>query len=386
MRRVGGALVIRHQVALALTAGCRRVICFAHGFSPGFAELQRDAEQAGATFHLVSGPAGLSGLVTAADELLVIAEGLLPTPGDTLPLVAGGPAVFVLPADEGIAAGFERIDLNHAWGGLMLAPGRLVDRLMDLAADVDAVSALLRLSLQAGVPLRNVPAPARAAGHWLLIRTEADAHLAEDQWIQRHTLDGARTPGPWLARSVIRRFGGAMLHEHSSSAIGLGTAALLAVLGLAAGWFGQVVPALMLTGLAGVSHGIGLLLLRLRQAASGQHSAMQRVGVVSGAMLDLLLVAILALAAAPLPGQGWALRAFPPLILLGLLRLVARVLGPPVGAWLQDRLVLAAVLSVLSLGRVLEPSVPLLSVILLMAGLVLPARPATTNPAGIPRA
>ncbi|MDE2620800.1 MAG: hypothetical protein KGL54_11625, partial [Sphingomonadales bacterium] len=185
---MGGQLVARHQVALALAAGCGRIICIARGFSPDFAALQRDAEQAGATFHVVSGAAGLSGLVTAADEVLAVAEGLLPTPGDALPLLTGGQSVLVQPAVEGVAAGFERIDPEQAWAGLMLVPGRLVDRLMDLAPDVDPVSALLRIVLQAGLARRSVPEAVRTGGHWLLIRSEADAQLAEERWMARHTM------------------------------------------------------------------------------------------------------------------------------------------------------------------------------------------------------
>lgn len=372
--RVGGQLVARHQVALALAAGCRRIICIARGFPPDFAALQRDAEQAGATFHVVGGAAGLSGLVTAADEVLAVAEGLLPTPGDALPLLTGGQSVLVQPAAEGVAAGFERIDPEQAWAGLMLVPGRLVDRLMDLAPDIDPVSALLRIVLQAGVARRSVPEAVRAGGHWLLIRSEADAQLAEERWMARHTMAGPRTPGPALARFLARRFGAAVLHEGSSGAVGLGIAVLLVVLGLAAGWFGHMIVAFALAALAEVLLATSLLLAGLRHGALGQERRRPWLPALAGIGFDLLLVVLLVFAMPLLPGQAPYERCFAPAMLLGLLRLLPQAFTAAWLAWLDDRLVLVALLAVLAAGGVLGPAVLVLSVVLLMAGLALAAR------------
>lgn len=378
MLRVGGALVGRHQVALALAAGCRRVICVARNFSSDLSELQHDAEQGGASFHLVSGALGLSGLVTAADEVLAIAEGLLPTPGDALPLIATGTSVVVVPAEPAVAEGFERIDLNHAWAGLMLVPGRLVDRLMDLPADVDPVSTLLRIALQAGVPLRPVPDSVRSEGHWLLIRTEADAQSAEEHWLQRHTRDGPATPGAWISRMLVRRFGGALLHEASSCLVGMGFAVLFMVLALAAGWVGYFVPALGLAALSRLALSTSTVLLHLRRDALGQ-ARRSGGGAVWGdealdIAFDLALIALLTLAMPVLPGQHLAQRAFEPLVLVGLLRLLPRGLQGTWPEWLADRFVLVLFLALLAAGRVLELGVPGISVVLLMAGLALPGK------------
>ena len=373
-RLVGGALVIRHQLALALAAGCRRIVIVSRDFTAEFASLQRDAETAGASFHVVSAPRGLSGLVTAADEVLVLAEGLLPTPGDALPLLVGGQGAMVLPADVGTAAGFERIDLTHAWAGMMLVPGRLVDRLMDLAADVDPVSALLRIALQAGIALRGVPEAVRSGGHWLLIRTEADAQAAEERWMARHTATGPRTPGPAIARFLVRRFGAAMLHEGSSRVVGMGLALLLGVLGLAAGWFGHLVVALGLTALAQVFQSTSLVLLALHHGALSQGPRRDWAPVVASLVFDALLAVFLILAMPALPGQTLAERAFPPIVLLGLLRVIPRALPGAAMPWLEDRLVLSVVLAVLAAGGVVAPAILGISVILLATAALLVSR------------
>ena len=70
--RVGGANLARHQLTLALLAKCERIICVAREFSSELVELQHEAERGGARFHVVSGPRGLSGLITATDEVLAI--------------------------------------------------------------------------------------------------------------------------------------------------------------------------------------------------------------------------------------------------------------------------------------------------------------------------
>ncbi|MBC2669632.1 hypothetical protein ACFOON_05740 [Novosphingobium piscinae] len=372
--RVGGALVARHQVALALAAGCRRIVVIARDFTAEFASLQRDAEEAGASFHVVAAATGLTGLVTAADEVLALAEGLLPTPGDALPLFASGQGVIVLPADHGTAAGFERIDLAQAWAGMMLVPGRLVDRLMDLPADVDAVSALLRIALQAGVSLRPVPEAVRSGGRWLLIRNEVDAQAAEEGWMVRHTADGPGTPGPAMARLLVRHFGAAMLHEGSSRIIGLGLSGLLAILALAAGWFGSLVGGFALLAAAEVVLGTSLLLVSLHQGALRQGPRRLWASGAAGVAFDLALVALLVLALPLLPGQTLAERGFPAVVLLGLLRVLPRVLPGRVMAWLEDRLVLTALFAVLAAGHVLAPAILGMSLVLLMAALVLIGR------------
>lgn len=381
--RVGGALVARHQVALAVAAGCGRIIVVARRFSPEFTQLQHDAEQAGASFHLVPGAAGLSGLITAADEVLVLAEGLLPTPGDALPLIAGPPAVFVQPADEGVVAGFERIDLSLAWAGMMMIPGRLIDRLTDLAPDIDPIGALLRIALQAGIAVRTIPETVRIGGRWLLIRNEADAQLAEERWMVRHTAGGPRTPGPALTRFIVRKFGATMLHESGSGTVGLGLALLLLILALAVGWSGQLTAAFLLSGVAQVLLGAGTLLTSLRRDALGQAPGLAWAEAALNAGFDLVLAILLLMALPILPGQTQAERAFPPVMLIGLLRLLPQLLVGAWLPWLEDRLVLVAIFALLAAAGVLGASVPGMSVVLLVAGLAMSARQGRANPPSI---
>ena len=373
--RVGGATLARHQLVLALAAGCERIIVLAREFGSGLADLQHESERAGAGFHVITGPRGLSPLITAADEVLVMAEGLLPTTGDALRLIAGGNAVFVQPAETGIPAGFERIDLNHAAAGLMLIPGRLVERLMDLPADADPASALLRIALQAGVAQRPVPEGVRAGGRWLLVRSEDEAQAAEEGWMVRHTSGGAATPGPLLARFLARRFGPALLH---ASATGLivpyGTSYLLAAVGFGLAWLGLAATALVLIGFACVLQRTAALLGHLQREALALRSGRSWRSAVSASVLDLAIGATLVLAQAPLPGESLLDRCFAPAVLIGLVRLLPRAFAAGWSVWLEDRLLLCLLLALLAGGQVIAPGVPALALLLLLSGVALGRR------------
>jgi hypothetical protein len=318
----------------------------------------------------------------------VVADGLLPTTGDALKLIGAGPAVMVQPAETGVPAGFERIDLNHASAGLMLVPGRLIDRLMDLPPDADPASALLRIALQAGVAQRDVPDDVRHGGRWLLVRTEEEAQAAEDSWMARHTADGPRTPGPMLARALARRFGPALLHQ---SATGLllpyGAGYFLAIIALVMAGLGLIWPALVLLGMACLSQQTAATLGRLQREALALRAGPAWRSAVSAIGLDVAVMVVLLLSRPPLPGESLIQRCFAPAVLMGLVRLLPRLLSAGWTTWLSDRLLLCLLLSLIAGGGVATPGVPALALLLLLAGLVLDHGPfGAGRSAGLTRA
>lgn len=366
--RVGGATLARHQLALALSAGCERIVCMARQMEPELIELQHLAERAGTKFHTISGTRALAGLVTAQDEVLVMGDGLVPAPADALDLLSHGPVVLALPAETAIPAGFERIDLNHASADLMLLPGRLVDRLNELPADADPVSSLLRIALQAGVAQRLVPGAVAGSGRWMLIRTEDEAHGAEQRWMDRHTSGEHRSPGQMLAALGVRRYGPALLHAGSGGrAVALGGFVLLVLAGGAA-WFGWAAFALALLVPAWLARQSAGIIESIQNDALGAPVSFWAKGGIFGWLLDAVLVGILACAVMPLGGEPLWHRLFAPVMLVGLLRLVGRV-EPGWRGWLGDRSLLALLLCACTLGGILPFAVPLLAVILLAGGL-----------------
>ena len=163
--RIGGLSIARQQVALAFQMDCERIVCIAAGPSPELAEIQQLVEAKGAQFHLIRQARALVGLVSAVDEVLVFADGLFATTSAAVALLEEGQSVSVQPIEQGLAAGFERIDLNHAFGGMMRLPGRLVERLAEQNArtaiilqveDPQGAEAADEIAALAGPPVKPV--------------------------------------------------------------------------------------------------------------------------------------------------------------------------------------------------------------------------------------
>lgn len=168
-RRVaGGVSLLERQVDVALALGCRRVWLFTPEQDGLALRAQRLAEAGGARFRLIQRGRQLLGSLRQQDELLVLAEGLLL--GDRLALdpLAGGPVILTLPVEAGMAAGFERLDRQACWGGGMVLPGRVVERLDELGEDIEPVSALLRAGRAARVAEQPIAEEWLAQGRWSL--------------------------------------------------------------------------------------------------------------------------------------------------------------------------------------------------------------------------
>lgn len=374
--RIGGASVARYQLGLALALDCQRVICLARSAAPELIELQHAAEDMGLQFHIVSSPRQLAGLVTAADELLVIADGLFADP-PTVIGVAGltGATVLVQPIEAGLEQGYERIDLNRAAAGLMRIPGSMVEGLHELPPDCDIPSALTRIALQSGIEMREVPAEARAGVRWRMVRSESEAHAVEDSWLR--SLFGARagSPGRALARFGVLVFGTSLLHAGNASA-GL-SIAVLAALGLAAGfaWFELAIVSFLLCAVAWVLLQASGLLRNAERTALGQLPP----GIPRVQALSWLVDAVIALVSLSdvmrWPGEPWLSWIFTPAIFALLFHLVPRMVPSYVGGLISDRSVLSLLLALAAGMNLLLPTIETLSILLVVCGVIMSTTP-----------
>lgn len=165
---VGGASVLERQADVALALGCRRIWLFTAEQDGLAIRTQRFVEASGAQFRLIQRGRQLLASVRQQDELLVLAEGLLPGDRTALAVLQDGPMILTLPAESGMASGFERIDRESCWAGAMILPGRVVERLDELGEDIEPVSALLRAGRAARVAERSLPEQWLTAGNWSL--------------------------------------------------------------------------------------------------------------------------------------------------------------------------------------------------------------------------
>ena len=245
---VSGASVIERQIDVALALGCTRIFLFTPELDALAIKAQRLAEQGGAQFRLVQRGRQLLGSLRQQDELLVLAEGLLPANRECLDFIGEKGGILRIDAEEGVPAGFERLDADYCWAGAMVLPGRVLERLEELGEDMDPVSALLRAGRVSRVPETTLPDGWLANGSWSLAPNRASAFAGDDadpesSDIVVSLLSGS--PGEWLAvrpKLAVATGAGAILASILSLAtiyLGLPAVgmALLAFAGLLAkGW------------------------------------------------------------------------------------------------------------------------------------------------------
>lgn len=348
-RIFAGRTILSHQLDCAIDLGCESVACLVGGLGQDVIACQHRAEAVGVRFQAIEDLCRLSGLVKAGDDVFVIADGLLPSAEEAVGQLAERPAVLTFPIDPALRLGFERIDGERAWAGMLRTRGQAVERLSDLPPDADAASALLRIALQAGSRQTPLDPALLANGDWLQRADQATILAREKRWISEQVspvsfaapgLATAERIGGRLARDIVgTRFERVPLF----AAVGAGVlAGLLAVIGkpLVALSLGTIMAALL--PLAGVVQRLG----------RAPRNRARRFGVDATlrAGADLLLVALVGLNM-PVQGPDW-LRLFIPTILFGLLRLGEHLTlhsetrGRPASwhALYADRIVLLALL------------------------------------------
>ena len=364
-----GKTIARRQIELALALGCERVVCLADNLGPGLIGLQHQVEAAGSKFHVISVPRALCGLVHATDELIMLGDGVLPLAGEAQELLAKGNAVLVLPAETGIPAGFERIDLNHAWAGALSMPGRLVERLNELPRDCDGIAALLRIALQGRVPERPLPDAILSEGRWAMLTNAREAASLEPGWFRRHaTTVDVFAPGRWVACTLVGRFGVAWLNRGVRPGYLLLAGALLLCAASVMGCAGMAGSAFVSLALAWLGAGAAQALERGERAGSAPQPFFARSEKGFAIVADLAFVLLIVLGV----DSGfvdWPEQFFVPLALIGLVWLVPDLSTRRWGALGGDRVLLSLVLAVAAASGALLPVAQCLVLILIWCGI-----------------
>ena len=384
MLQVAGKSVAQWQVDMALAAGCSKVLCVASDISHNIIALQHSIEARGAEFHLIGSKARLSALVRATDEMLVLADGLLPLASEGVALLTDGPdhqraSVLAIPIEQALSAGMERIDLNHGWAGAMIVPGRVVERLfdLDLPEDIDIPSSLMRCALQMGVKLRLLPEAALLEQRWIVVRSPEDVQACEKAWLQRQSQRAtAAKPSRWAASHAMLRLGPALQHKEIRPLHLVAGAVVMAISGIVLAWIANL--------------SAGMLVFAGAVLAGEMAFALGRMGRLSEvdsepwpsrlrSILDLMLVLVLT---AGLTDQEFGIQLlFLPLVMGGLVRLLDGDNAPTPLALSTDRVVLCLGLAVLSAFTGPAPAMQWAILALLAGGLVAMATRPKLTPA-----
>lgn len=365
--RLGGRTLARHQLDNVLALKCDKLICIGRRFSSELLEIQHAAEASGISFHLAFSPADLAKQIRAADDLFVFSEGFLAASADIFQMLEGGHVILVQPIEDGLSAGFERIDLNWASAGIMRIPGRLLEGLFELEPDCDVSSALTRIALQSGLSTREVPAQIRLGANWRMVRSESEAAALEGDWL-REKLDrnSGLSPGRFIANAGVLAFGSSLLQTgHAGRTMMIGSVVSLA-LALGAGWVGLATLGLMIC----VPAWIFLVSTNLLHRVESGNSQTNPIITAMFWVFDAVLILLSIWSVRVMPWQSVSDRIFAPFILILLVRFLQRIVDNGWTRWIGDRALLAVLLAVAAAMGILSDVVRVLVVSILLAGLL----------------
>ncbi|MBB3990882.1 hypothetical protein GGR19_002313 [Croceicoccus naphthovorans] len=373
--RVGGESVIEQQLELVVAAGAKRLLLLADRRAVGLDDAVALASEAGMEVRIIADAPALCSEVTAADELMVLGDALIADPVLLLPLLQTS-GVAVLPIEAGLAAGFERIDAENAWAGVLVIPGALAERLRQLPRDCDVASSLLRIALMAGVTVRQVPGEALTEKRWAVVKSEADG-LAIEAHRLRHSLEAARgrTLGSRLAGLLVGRFGNRLFEADRSPVLVWWFALVPVAAAVALAAFGMFASALIALGLAWLTVRGAIILQDAERQGRLASALPDHKPLVAHIALDLLLLLLLALA---LSGWDWgqSLDVLGPWFVATVWIAVTRIAaeGFPFAMarpWFEDRFSQCLVFAIAIAGGVLGPVAMLggMAILLAWAGL-----------------
>ena len=326
-----GRPLLSHQIDYALDAGAEAIICLCGGINAQIIACQHRTEDAGARFQALEDSHRIAAIVKPDDQVLVLQDGLLP--GEKLtPAFDGDPTVYCLKAEPAVPLGFERIDADLAWAGVLVTRGEAVNRLTDLSADSDPASALLRIALQSGAAQRVIDIDESGARDWLTGPDQTQS-AAERRWIAaKSDFAGFDKPGKAVAQRAAARLARDIIgtrFEHGPMVLGVvcGASALLAAVN------GLMVVSLLLALLAALAF-YGQQIVQLLSRGSRPSGRMKALLPLPSIFLDVVMAGSLVLP--PALRTSW-LAWFLALMLVVLRRVCARTDASAFSRTLSDR-------------------------------------------------
>ena len=353
--------MLAHQIDCCAALQCDSVIVLARGLGQDLLIGQRHCERAGTRFQQIDSIERLSALVTAADDIVVLLDGVMPDLEVAVSAIRERSAVLAFAADDAVPLGFERIDPTRAWSGLLQTRGESVARLLDMPTDIDMASTLLRVALQAGTRIVELDSRLLNENRWHRAILEENKGALERVWLRRHLAPATfLAPGP----AIAERIGMRLSHDVSGSRkerVPLAAAVTGGILAFAAGLLGHPAMGLAIAGIGAVAWAIASMFERVARVGTPERATPLLPQVMNWAYDGLILF----LLGHAMPDDLSWLRLYVPLLLLGLLRL-GQTLGPP--RWRAsygDRITLLVLLTPLAWVGYVAPACAILSLIVL---------------------
>ncbi|WP_338245082.1 hypothetical protein [Aurantiacibacter hainanensis] len=366
MPKIAGKTIAQRQLLFAREAGCEKVIAHGNGARPEAIDLRHAAEGAGMKFQIVSSSHALSGIIADDDSLLVLQPGLLPESRSALDLLrAEGDRVLVVSAGPGANAGFERIDLDRAWAGVLSLPGQWLADLASLPDDAAPHAALLRIALQHRLPEARLADKVLDEGRWYIVSSHEAARKRAVDWQRLHLGDVSEgRVSRWLGRAAVIGLGTRIGDTARARTALLAVAGLLMGIGVALGFYERPILGFALVALGVPVLEAFLALSRLAVAPFGRIKRLPWIRwVADAALLALGIMAIDSLLYRSI---------YPPLVLASSLLLLDRRNLP---AWLEplrDRMLIAIFVAVVAAVATPEIALMLAGLLVLAANIAVP--------------
>lgn len=365
---LGGRKLIDWQLDLARELRCDRVICLAEGPSSDLDSFRDRVEKLGLEFQAIGGPLQLVGLISADQELVVIGDGVVIDRQFVREVSLDQRGVAVIPAKDGIAAGFERVDAQNAWGGIFIARGQIAEQLADMPADSDTISLLLRLALQAGTPLMQVDSD-RLADGTVILATDSELVSKRERSLISRSAKGVSWFGPFtaMARILSRKLAGNWIVRGPEASFAFAIAGLLTALTLT--FYSLQFWAMTALAVASFAGTLSASLFALRAKLFGTN-VQGYFDLSFNILIDYSLIISLTFPFV----DGFEQRLFLAVIMLGLWRVTAYHSSSKFAAFWQDRsLLIAILLLAIGLGEIMM-AIQLLALIALGSCLFLDGR------------
>jgi hypothetical protein len=193
---IAGRTLLEYQVRCAAAAGAAPIVVLVERIPIALNDVLQKLQQDGLPVITVTDAAEAASRFEAGGLLLLVADGLAPSPELLSTLAEEEEPVIVTVPDDSAHERFERIDAASRWSGVAVVDSQTLRATVSLLGDWDLQSTLLRRSLQDGARLAPIAA---GVGEPLLAQSTAD--LAD---LERHLIVSSRgSRNDWASRYVL---------------------------------------------------------------------------------------------------------------------------------------------------------------------------------------
>ncbi len=243
LAKIGNASLLKYQIMLARRAGAAKILCHIDSVPGELAQHERFAKERGLEWENIRSITEISSQIDEADDILVIADGYYSDVTLFDDFIVSQDADILTADSDGSFAGFERLDINTLWAGLLKLRGSAVADLSQFPNDWSLESVLLRQAITGKAVMKPVSdASVRSSGICDVMSQPVDlakslsaVSVTDRKWQPFQFLS------TWLARKAAPKLWSKQLPAVIITAV----TAFFLLLAIGLAWFDQSVAAMI---------------------------------------------------------------------------------------------------------------------------------------------